>query len=1192
MSIHLMKLKTLTLFFIFIINLIKLNFTYSSNCNTVANLPETMESLLPNYQILNKFHLFNLFFLDAENQNKITIKINEPSVFKFLITPYLSDVQVEIFLPSTNQKEVVEAFSDLPKSYLNFEVQQGELVLNFILKPVSEQKQNKECNFAHFALEILLENNADFKKRNSRVKKDLEKLEDFSSFFKSNFMKIENGENLPLSIEHQTLKLDLNELSYYRNFNTSVLSSFDLNIEDKERIIGQKKQNSNQEEQNQNLSKKYLINFNLFSDFLYGGSFYFALIREEDIAKGELIENKCLFDNKCILSDRAVKNNINLQTILTPGKYKVLLMNFLDQEKYLTLKKQLPEIPVSATLEVKTFSKDENRYNCPGRHLPAHLNFLKDKYLNDYLEFSGDIIMNTERLNDEITIYAEEDSLLRISAFANKGENLDIEVYHLGKTKNIFESILRKKGMMEKGPFNPLINILNKVFKKKDENDGELKQLSEHFGESDGMLLPLIKDNTYKITFSYTDSMINEGNDLKSCETYYAKISLAKVSYIKTKFPNIYGKNCNGANISARRNEINKILKDFMDINKSTSKEDKDSVGDIYDSFAHGFTSISRAFFDRNKPYEILYNGKFTVENEVNFSLEILSDFTTSFIAPIILPINISNNNNNKNEKDEEKKDDETTDFNSLLNHKHNKITFHENKIKLNLKKGKYRLILINGISQFFNTDDVKENSHLTNMVDIELLPKCMEFQIRLVAEKLFSERTKHWECITKHFEYIPSNLNNLLHLGSVNNENLKQKFSYFSKDLLVPIKKHSMKLKTGKEGYLLRLIYEYDNAEMENNSKENVDESNYGLIVNLVKGKKILKSAKSHIVEEDIKSFQKYITHFLKPNTEYEISFEFLDKNNLFDYYSSCRLFKLELNFLADSTIKNNNNNIENDCKESRPKIDEIAYERIIGISNSFFRYNSKSILQMFLSKNLIDYSRDAAKKKEDQKDLDLETSHPITSNIQFVFDPSANRAFQVEYEFEVRSALSRVTLFLENPYSSVVGISAKLFYLNTGVAEIIAIEDMEENGFFSIKGIQLEMGKYKIIYYSNNLVDSKKDLPVYKKNFKKICVNFSASILIENRPFDFFSKHVSDNYMSCPYSTFPTDLNQPGFLSRESGYTMNFSGKFRITPNEHKVKFRIRNTSLFKFNIKDINHNILSFVDLYKIKGNSKKK
>lgn len=1186
MSLNFFKMKKLILFLIFLIHLLKPFFTNASNCNRVANLPEQMENLLPNYDKLNRLHISNLFFLETENPNKITINVREPSVFKILITPYLADIEVQVFLPS-GEKETLEGYQDLPVSFLNFEITSGQITLNFKHKTSSEIKSNnKECNFPFFAMEMLLENKNDFKNRNSKVRKELEKLEDFSSYFIDVFRKIKNGKNLPMSIDHETLKLDLKELHYYRAFNTSILSSFDLDIEDQEKIINEK---SKPEEANaKSLSRKYLINFNLFSDFLYGGSFYFAIMREEDIENGELNEFKCLFNNKCILSDRQVKNNINLQTVLTPGKYKILLMNFLDNDKYEILRKQIAEIPVSATLEIKDFVKDENRYNCPGRHLPQHLNFLTDKYLNDYLEFSGDIIMNTERLYDEINIYAEEDSLLRISAFAKQGENIDIEVYHIPKTGNRFENLLKSKGLEKgNGPLNPLMNILGKIFKKKEEEDGELKQLSEHFGESDGMLIPLLKDNNYRITFNYKDSMINE-NNLKSCETYFTKISLAKVKYLKALFPNAYSQTCNGANIATRRNDINKILKDFMDENKvdsrrkNSSKDKKNFIDEVYDSFANGYTTVSRVFFDRNNPYEILYNGKFSVENEVNFSIEVLSDFTTSFIVPVILPLD-----NDVDINQPEDDDKESLNFQNFLNQKHKKITFHENQIKLNLKKGKYRLFLINGISQYFNQNDVVENSRLTNFIDLDLLPKCMEFQVRVIAEKLLSDRTRTWECNSKHFEFIPSNLNNLLHLG-LSGENIKQKFSYFSKDLLVPVKKHTMKIKTGKEGLLMRLSYEYLNKELESKSNDNIDEKKHGLIVNLLKSNKILKTAKSQIVEEDIKTSLKYITHFLRANTEYEITFEFMDKNNLFNYYNFCRLFKLEIDFIADSVI-NNNNQIENQCKENIPKIADIAYERIIGLTNSFFKYNSKSILQMFLSKRLHRVGND---NKEEQNSLDLETSHPVTSEIQFVYDPSNSKPFSHEYNFEVRSALSRVTITIENPYSSVVGISAKLFFINQQISEIIAIEDMDENGLYTIKGVQLEMGKYKVVFYSNNLADSKKDLSIYKKNFRKICVNFSASILIENRPFDFFSKHVSDNYMSCPYNSFPSNLNIPGYLSRESGYTMNLSGKFRINPKDSRVKFRIRETSLFKFHIKDSNNNIFSYVNIYKLKGNTKKK
>lgn len=1174
-------MKNFILLFLFLITIFKDTIIYCNNCEKVANLPKDFESLLPNYTKLNRFHLLNYFFLESEHSNSINVDLKDKSILKLLAIPKLADVKIEITLPNM-EKIHLNGYQDIPVDYLNLNLSPGQLRFTFELKVSGEsEKTNKICNSPFFQLEILIENKKTFQQRNSKLKKDLRNLDDFHTFFDDAFRKVSDAHNLPLQIDYDSYKLSIKELAEYRSMNVSILADFDLEIEDKEIVINpiaNETSKADDTDPEMLVSKKYLIDFNIYSDFLYGGSFFLALIRKEDIEKGELLNHRCLFNDKCILSERPNKNNIILQSILTPGSYKILLFNFIDDNEYEILKKNIVEVPITAKLEVKTFTKDENRYNCPGRHLPKHLDFLKDKYSNDYLEYSGDIIMNTEKLHDEITFLVEEDSLLRIIAFAHSGENIDLELYHIPQVGSEFQNLI-KTNNNDENRFGPLADILNKIFAKKKSSDAaadNLKQISEHFGDSDGLLIPLMKGNTYKVIFNYKNSIISETYK-KFCEMYYVKIGLSKISSIKKTFPLALGNSCPNSDYSTRKKEMNKVLKDLSDDNSSSSNSNRSKHQQIYDSFEKGFNSVFRAFFDRNQAGVVIYNGKFQIENTVNIQVEILSDFVTSFLVPIII-------------QDDTKSDDDQINIDQLLNHKHQVITFHENHIKLNLQKGNYRLLIINGVSQFYNEEDLVQNSKLLNFIDLDNLPKCLEFQIRITAQKLLNQRMLNWECNSKDFEFLPNTMNNLLYLG---NDKLKTKFSYFSKHLLLPLDPHSMKIKTGKEGYLMRLVHEFENLEEEGLANEN---NKSIFVVTLNKNKKILRTSKPIVVENELKSNIQYITYFLKANSEYELIYEFDAENKHYDYYEKCQLFKLEISFISERLINNSNelsNNIESNCHEFFPKIEDIAYERIIGLTNSFFKYGSNSILQMFMAKTIFGTSKSLIDQNAEKNELlDLETSHPTSSMIQFIFDPSKSKPFSQSYKFEVRSALARVTIAVENPYSGLLGISFKLFFVYDEIEELVAIEDMDEHGYFSLKGVQLEMGKYRVEFYANNLLDYKKDFSIYKNNFKKICVNFSAHILIENRPFDFVSKHVSENYISCPYNSFPLNLNTPGWLSRDTGYSINLMGKFKIDPNETKVHFRIYETSLFKFHIPDEHDNIFSYINLYKISGNSKKK
>jgi len=56
--------------------------TFSLNCDTVASLPDDFNTLLPQYDKLNRIHLQNFFFIEEDQKQLMKINLRGKSIFK------------------------------------------------------------------------------------------------------------------------------------------------------------------------------------------------------------------------------------------------------------------------------------------------------------------------------------------------------------------------------------------------------------------------------------------------------------------------------------------------------------------------------------------------------------------------------------------------------------------------------------------------------------------------------------------------------------------------------------------------------------------------------------------------------------------------------------------------------------------------------------------------------------------------------------------------------------------------------------------------------------------------------------------------------------------------------------------------------------------------------------------------------
>jgi hypothetical protein len=1164
---------------------------FSTGCEKVATLPKDFQHILPQYEKLKRLHVSNFFFLDdspgkdvgstlggnQEPSNYLKINLSEKSVFKVQITPH--HVGIEVNLKINNQDVLLETSPGVPLDYTSYQaINPGQVELWFSVSRDEDNQVESElssktshdssCNLPYMKLEVYIEEHSHLMDRLKHIRRETDKLEELSMNLSEMFGRVRlefdtHGESAQEKViiskdeKHKKLKTDLEAykltlpkgsgLQFYNQYNVSVISEYDLSVPDDQ--IQEASPNSTNSH-SPHIINKFILKMQFYSDFYLGGSYFFMLLRESDIES--LANYDCLYDGKCFISEKPSKNSMLLEAILTPGNYKILLinlnMNFHLDKTSVDMRKHLgiDSIPITAKIKVNYFQKAENRFNCEGRHLPQSFDYLmmSNTQSDSYFEYKGDIIMNMNKLHDDVEFSVDEDAVLRLITFYPHGNNIDISLYEVTENK-VLDKLIQHKGNLAMQ--NLISKILQTVLPHKNHKEEKIQTMSKNAGESDGLVYPLKKGLRYRLVFNYDNSFFEE-RDRKFCEMFYLKLAIGKNSYL------------NKLNSGSCSNTPN-----FSDIDTLVRNlESNHRKNDVY---SYTTPQTLKVEYHAGEMNSIIYSKMIDIKNPIDLHIEVISEFITSYIVPIIIPI--------KNSQISSK-----TVLNEMLHHKYKKLIFHENTLKLKLNKGKYMLVLMSGLSQLnFN------NSANLTPLNINSLLKCMSFKLRVSSLRLTSKKMLNWECNYKHYDEIPSDFGEYLQD--------KEKYTYFNNNLLLPgfdkqVPFKAMKLKTGSKGYFLRLVAEY--------SDKNESHKKRYFEVNLYKNGKVIKKAKDYIIDHGLTSDQMFLNYYLKPNTEYEILFEITQPEHGWKYFEYCRTFKLEINMVREDILQNqsrnsgrsNNrdtNSFSSSCVENIPKTEDVIYERLIDLNNSFYKYGTQNAFSMFKS------SMEKSTEKKDTNIKDLEVAHPKSSQFTFRFNPEAPTTGKdlknsFSYDFEVKALFAKATILIEN--QSLVGISAKLGSFSNESSELIAAEDMEGQGLFSIRNLMLTSGKYKITFYVNTHSDKK-----YNSLLKDQCVSFAATVLLENRPFDYAKRNVGENYETCPYMYFPHDLNIPGWIHADTDYTLNEYMTFRLKDEMKTQRFSIKEKSIFKFHIPtDDGNNLFSYMSLYKLKSNSNNK
>ena len=270
-----------------------------------------------------------------------------------------------------------------------------------------------------------------------------------------------------------------------------IYNSFDLNVPSEDSIDISNTTNSTNDI---SVLTKYFLKFQMFSEFLIGGSLKFLIIKKTEM---EHLKNlNCLHNGKCLIAERKSKNFMLLETLLTPGDYNILIIDI--NPKSTVQYYQMSYVPVSLGIKVKFMKKTQNRFNCNGKRLPITFDTLFNQNKN-YFEYKGDIIFNLKVLYDEVYLSIPSDSvyIMRLNTYYSDGNNIDILVYEIGGN---------------------------------DINNRTLYLQSSYWGGQSSIIAALIKGKKYVITFDYSSSFFAQ-NERKTCEIFYLK--LGSINYLK-----------------------------------------------------------------------------------------------------------------------------------------------------------------------------------------------------------------------------------------------------------------------------------------------------------------------------------------------------------------------------------------------------------------------------------------------------------------------------------------------------------------------------------------------------------------------------------------------------------------------------------------------------------------------------------
>jgi len=1118
------KIKIFKIFYLILLLNVILN-TSELTCDKIAILPNDFENIIPNYQYLPKVHLFNYFFLTEsntksnENEKELILKIqiSNPSIFKIQVTTFHSRLKVSFNDISFNVN------SNIPSDYSNFDLNNlinGEIIIKFsniIFEQDSMSLEMKKtmssdsfCNEPYMLLEIAFENKDHYNKRLNNIYQENKILNDLTNEYYNVFEELKNAEikKKGKDLLVQKTKRSISPFKLNVQYpNNEYLNLYNITVYNSFDL--NVPINDNIDISNDlNKTNDISILTKYFLKFQMFSEFLIAgSLRFLIIKKNEKENLKNLI---CLHNNKCIISE-------RKSKNFILLETILTPGDYIIL---IIDINSQSTIQYYKMNYIPVSLGIKVKYMKKTQNRFNcngkrlpitfDSLFNknkNYFEYKGNIIFNLKVLYDELYISIPNEDNYILRLNTYYADGNNIDI-------KVYE-------------------ILNN-----DINNKTLYLQSSFWGGQSSIITSLLKGRKYLINFDYTSSFFTQ-NERKNCEIYYLKLAFGSINYLKSlnDIPFFKKESCNDYYKKSTKDTIKEFMNTFSKEHSLISNY-KNSQYEIISNNMISYNDIDKSLFIESiQDFNIIYSDSFIINSDINFYLETISDYIFGSIIPIIIPIY-----QNKN-------------FN-LSNEYFRKFLLHKSSINLRLTKGNYQLILVHSLNQF--TYSNSEKNFLGNSIFYnDLIPKCVPFKLRIISIILDSNNRKKWECNFINYHNIPK---------EIELKEQQDKFYYFNHHVLIPIDRNKFDIKIpNNKKFILKVRIQFEDYSDINSMSFSLKKNG----LTLIRGKK-------EISEEGEKSTTYYLYYLLNSNIKYELHFsnKYLDYGKFFD---KCRLFTLEITINNIDYIKSDS------CINLIPNKENIIYNRLIDEDNSLSKYKEDSLFYFFQKKEMNNNGEIIL----NQYDINS-TLTSLNSLFQFKFDSINSKDMYFTYDFEIQFDIARITLLLETPFALPINLFAKIYLIEQGekfgyssfynfenenlkkiqVYELLANQDMEDENILSIRGLLLSYGKYKVKFGINlNFID-KKILDILSNN---LCVSFTGKIIIENKSYSSNIKGIFSKNENCPFIEIPKKLSYPGFISKDTLFTMNNMQRFKIKSSKILREFIIEEKSFFKFYIPD---------------------
>ena len=363
-------MKTNINIFLLLLNILIQFILNDQPCDSVASLPSDLKTLIPDYEEQFKIHIFNNYFLEQGERTEFKIIFPRNSVFKMSLTPKYLDVNLLLTSNKNGGDMENKQFSlsrNLPFDFTTLKASAGEEVT--VIFEISNEnsvenqvllKRNYFCNSPYMEFELYIEATELFNTSVEDINKITKKFPKLNLNLNDLFGKV--YEKNSVKSDMSKYKLATKSLNYYSRWNISVIEDFEFEIKTDEYVI----RDDNKPSSSFNHKMKYMFKLTMHSDFFIGGHYHFVLFKSSSLDSGALNGLGCVHDGQCIISERLRKNSADLQTILTPGNYKIILVNLQNKKTNKELRALIPFVPISVVVDIERyeFDIDDNLFDC------------------------------------------------------------------------------------------------------------------------------------------------------------------------------------------------------------------------------------------------------------------------------------------------------------------------------------------------------------------------------------------------------------------------------------------------------------------------------------------------------------------------------------------------------------------------------------------------------------------------------------------------------------------------------------------------------------------------------------------------------------------------------------------------------------------------------------------------------------